>query len=126
MSKRDYELGEAELEVMRILWEHGPLTVRDVLARLHDRGRKVAYTTALTFLARLEQKGYVASDKDEQAYRYRTRVTRQNVARSRVRALLEQLYDGAAGPMVLQLIENEKFTDDEISRLRQLIDDLDA
>ncbi|MBS0198046.1 MAG: BlaI/MecI/CopY family transcriptional regulator [Planctomycetes bacterium] len=126
MSKRDYELGEAELEVLRILWENGPLTVRDVLARLHERNRKVAYTTVLTFLSRLEQKGYVGSDKDEHAYRYKAKVSRQSVAKSRVRALLEQLYDGAAGPMVLQLIENEKFTDDEITRLRKLIDGLDG
>ena len=126
MSKRDYELGEAELEVLRILWEVGPLTVREVLERLHDRNRKIAYTTVLTFLTRLEQKGYVSSDKDEQAYRYKAKVSRQSVAKSRVRSLLEQLYDGAAGPMVLQLIENEKFTDDEISQLRKLIDGVDG
>lgn len=126
MAKRDYELGEAELEVLRILWDCGPLTVRDVLTHLHDRGRKVAYTTVLTFLSRLEQKGFVSSDKNDQAYLYRARVTRQSVAKSRVRALLDQLYDGAAGPMVLQLIENERFTSDELTQLRKMIDELGA
>jgi len=125
MSKRDYELGEAELEVLRALWEGGPQTVRDVMSRLHDRGRKVAYTTVLTFLTRLEQKGFVASDKREQAYVYRSKVTRENVTRSRVRSLLDQLYDGAAGPMVLQLIEHEKLSPDDLVRLRKLIDELD-
>ena len=126
MGKRDYELGEAELAVLRTLWDGGPQTVRDVMARLHERGRKVAYTTVLTFLSRLEQKGYVASDKREQAYIYRAKVTRDSVTRSRVRSLLDQLYDGAAGPMVLQLIENERLSSDDINRLRAMIDDLDA
>jgi BlaI family transcriptional regulator, penicillinase repressor len=125
MAKRDYELGEAELEVLRVLWDGGPQTVRDVMTRLHERGRKVAYTTVLTFLTRLEQKGAAASDKNGPAYTYRARVTRESVTKTRVRALLEQLYDGAAGPMVLHLIESERFTTDEINQLRKLIKDLD-
>ena len=126
MGKRDYELGEAELAVMRELWDHGPQTVREVMTRLHERGRKVAYTTVMTFLARLEAKGYATSDKGEQAYVYRPRVSRESVTRSRVRTLLEQLYDGAPGPMVLQLIEDGRFTEEEVARLRRLIKELDS
>lgn len=128
MSKKDreYELGEAELAVLRVLWEGGSQTVREVMTQLHERGRKVAYTTVLTFLTRLEQKGYVSSNKQDTAYVYRSKVTRESVTRSRVKALLEQLYDGAAGPMVLQLIENEQLSTDELAKLRKLIDDLDT
>lgn len=126
MAKRDVELGESELAVLRALWDGGPQTVRDVMERLHERGRKVAYTTVLTFLTRLEQKGCVTSDKDDHAYVYRAKVTRERVSESRVRSLLDQLYDGAAGPMVLQLIESERLTSDEISQLRKLLKDLDA
>ncbi len=126
MGKRDYDLGEAELEVLRVLWDSGAQTVREVMTRLHERGRRVAYTTVLTFLTRLEQKGFVSSDKKDQAYIYRAKVSRQSVTRSRVRSLLDQLYDGAAAPMVLQLIENERFSTQEISQLRKLIDELDA
>lgn len=126
MAKREIDLGEAELAVLRVLWEEGPQTVRAVMAKLHDRGRKVAYTTVMTFLTRLEQKGVVASDKGEHAYVYRAKVTREQVAKTRVRSLLDQLYDGAAAPMVLHLIENERFTDQEIAQLRKLLKDLDA
>lgn len=126
MTRREYELGEAELAVLRVLWDHGPLTVRDVMDHLHERGRKVAYTTVLTFLSRLEQKGFVVSDKKELAYVYRTKVSRDSVVKSRVKSLLDQLYDGAAGPMVLQLIENGNFSADEIAQLRKLIKDLDT
>ena len=126
MAKKDYELGEAELAVIRVLWDHGAQTVREVMGRLHERGRKVAYTTVLTFLTRLENKGFVASDKDDLAYVYRAKVTRDSVTRSRVRSLMQQLFDGAPGPMVLQLIEDGRFTADEIAQLRKLIRDLDS
>ncbi|MEK6700889.1 MAG: BlaI/MecI/CopY family transcriptional regulator [Planctomycetota bacterium] len=126
MAKKPVELGEAELAVMRVLWDDGPLTVRDVMKRLHDRGRMVAYTTVLTFLTRLEQKNVVASDKRDTAYVYRARISRQSVSASRIRSLVDQLYDGAAAPMLLQLIENEKFSPGEIAQLRKLIDDLDT
>lgn len=126
MAKRDYELGEAELAVLRVLWDFGPQTVREAMTHMHDRGRKVAYTTVLTFLTRLEQKGFVTSDKADLAYIYRAKVSRENVTRSRVRSLIEQLYDGATGPMVLQLIENGRFTSDEIAQLRKLIKELDS
>ncbi len=125
MAKKTIELGEAELAVMRALWEGGPQTVRDVLNRLHERGRPVAYTTVLTFLTRLEQKGVVASDKRDTAYVYRAKISRQSVTLTRIRALMDQLYDGAAAPMLAHLIENERFTPDEITQLRKLIDDLD-
>jgi predicted transcriptional regulator len=129
MSKKEmkeYELGEAELAVLRVLWEGGAQTVREVMTHLHEKGRRVAYTTVLTFLTRLEQKGYASSNKEDTAYVYRARITRESVTRSRVRALLDQLYDGAAGPMVLQLIEDEQLSSQDIAKLRKLIDDLDA
>jgi BlaI family transcriptional regulator, penicillinase repressor len=123
--KRDFDLGDAELAVLRVLWDHGPQTVREVMQHMHDRGRRVAYTTVLTFLTRLEQKGVVRSDKTDVAYVYRAKASRASVTKTRVKALLEELYDGAAGPVVMHLIENERLTADEIVRLRKLIKDLD-
>ena len=126
MTPPEADLGEAELEVLKVLWEEGPQTVRQVLTLLHERGRTVAYTTVLTFLTRLEQKGFVRSDKSEMAYLYKPTVSRDGVAKSRLTSFLEQLYDGAAGPLVLQLIREERFTSEEIAELQDLIDGLDA
>lgn len=126
MLERQYELGEAEMEVLKALWENGPASVREVLTHLHKNGRRVAYTTVLTFLTRLEQKGFVNSDKSEQAYVYRATVSRDRVRRSRLKELVEQLYDGEAAPLVLQLIRTERFSPDEINQLQKLIDDLDG
>jgi BlaI family penicillinase repressor len=126
VAQREYDIGEAELEVLKALWESGPATVRQVLNHLHEKGRRVAYTTVLTFLSRLEQKGYVASNKSELAYVYRALLSRDKVIRSRLRSMLRQLYDGAAAPLVLELMRTEKFSPDEIAQLQSLIDRLDS
>ncbi|MCH7797288.1 MAG: BlaI/MecI/CopY family transcriptional regulator [Planctomycetes bacterium] len=126
MAPRESDLGTAELEVLKALWDHGPATVRQVLERLHDQGRRVAYTTVLTFLSRLEQKRFVTSDKSDQAYVYRPVVSRQKVTATRLRSVIEQLYDGVAAPMVLQLMRQENFSADEIAEFQNLIDQLDA
>jgi BlaI family penicillinase repressor len=126
LAPHEADLGTAELEVLKTLWDEGPATVRDVMNHLHQRGRKVAYTTVLTFLTRLEQKGYVRSDKSGLAYVYKPRVSRERVSKSRLRALLEELYDGAAAPLVLQLVRDEAFTREELEELQKLIHDLDV
>ena len=125
MAPKQYELGEAEFEILKTLWDHGTATVREVLAHLHEKGRRVAYTTVQTLLTRLEQKDYVSSNKSELAFVYRAKLTRDRVTRSRLQVLLKQLYDGAAGPLVLQLIRTERFTKGEVEELQALIDRLD-
>ncbi len=126
MAQRRHDLGDAELGVLRVLWDEGPATVRDVLEHLHRRGRHVAYTTVQTLLTRLEQKRYAKTDKSGLAYVYRAKVSRDRVTRARLKTLLSQLYDGAAGPLVLQLIRSERLTPEEIQELQKLIEDLDA
>ena len=126
MAERQYELGDAELDVLKVLWEHGPAPVRDVMTHLHEQGRRVAYTTVQTLLTRLEQKRYVTSDKSEFAFVYRAKLTRDRVTRSRLRTLVTQLYDGAAGPLVLQLVRSQQLTSGEIEELHKLIDRLDS
>lgn len=126
MDEREHELGAAELEVLRAVWDDQPATVRQVLNRLHGRGRLVAYTTVQTVLTRLEQKGFVRSDKSELAYVYRATVSRERLSRSKLRDLVDKLYDGAAGPLVLQLVRSERLTRDEIAELQKLVERLDA
>jgi predicted transcriptional regulator len=119
-------LGSAELEVLKALWEVGPATVREVLTHLHERGRKVAYTTVQTLLTRLELKRFVTSDKSDLAHVFRARVSRERVTQTRLKSLVEQLYDGAAGPLVLQLVKTERLTPGEIEELQRLIERLDG
>jgi BlaI family transcriptional regulator, penicillinase repressor len=125
MSPRQNDLGTAEFEVLKALWQLGPATVRDVLSALEDAGRHIAYTTVQTMLTRLEQKGFVRSDKSGPAFVYRAVVSRERLSRSRLKKLLDQLYDGAAGPLVLELVRTQHLDPNEIEELQKLIERLD-
>ena len=126
MTEHEYELGSAELEVLKVLWDEGPGSVRKVREALHARARTVAYTTVQTMLTRLEQKGFVRADKSETAFVYRATISRAEISRTRLRKLLNQLYDGAAGQLVLQLLKTERLQPGEIEELQKLIEHLDA
>lgn len=126
MSTQKYRLAAAELEVLTVLWADGPTTVREVLNHLRGRGRRVAYTTVQTLLTRLERKGFVKSDKSDLAHVFRASITRDRVVRARLRTLLAQLYDGEAGPLVLQLVRTERLTPGDIEELQKLIDRLES
>jgi len=124
--RQQYDLGSSELEVLKVLWDEAPCTVREVLNHLHRRGRRVAYTTVQTLLTRLEQKQFVRSDKSELAHVFRARVSRDRVTKSRLKTLVDQLYDGAAGPLVLQLVRSERLKPEELEQLQALIEGLDG
>jgi predicted transcriptional regulator len=117
-------IGQIELEVLKVLWEHGPCTVRDVHAHLQDQEAR-AYNTVLTHLQRLEAKGYVASDKSGVANVYRALVSRERMVRQRLKDIANQLCEGTATPLVLALVEGGRFTPEEIEHFRKLLDELE-
>jgi predicted transcriptional regulator len=114
-------LSEAEMEVMRALWSHGPATVRRLNGVL--TGRRWAYTTVLTLLQRLVAKGYAASEASGVAHVYRAAVTREEVLEQRLKDTADALCDGSAVPLVLALVQGNEFTPEELERFRRLIDE---
>jgi BlaI family transcriptional regulator, penicillinase repressor len=126
MEARRVSISETELEILKVLWEHGPGTVRALNTLLRQQGRRWAYTTVLTLLQRLESKGYVNSDKSGVAHVFRSAVTRDKLLRQRLRDLANQLCEGTATPLVLALVEGQRFTVEEIDRFRRLLDQLET
>ncbi|MFZ5468274.1 MAG: BlaI/MecI/CopY family transcriptional regulator [Myxococcota bacterium] len=115
-------LTRAETEVMRLLWQHGPSTVQQLMERME---RQVAYTTVLTIVRILEQKGYIAHAPHPQggrAHLYRAAVEDSGVRRRHVRDLVDRLFGGRADGLVVGLIEDEALTRDELEGLRARID----
>ena len=117
-------IGQTELEVLKVLWEHGPCTVREVHAHLGRADR--AYNTVLTHLQRLQAKGYVSSDKRGLAHVFRAAVSRERMLKRRLKDLANQLCEGTATPLLLALVEGGRFTAAEIERFRQLLDELEG
>jgi BlaI family transcriptional regulator, penicillinase repressor len=119
-------MSDAELEVLKVLWEHGPLAVRNVLALLTDQGLQWTRSTVITLLQRLERKGYVASDKSQFAFVFRPIVSREDVISARMNDLAGELCDGDALPLVLAFAERHRFSAGDLARFRQMIDALEA
>src|SRR5690349_19396120 len=91
VAARRLSVSDTELEVLRVLWEQGPGTVRAIADVLRRQGRTWAYNTVLTLLQRLEAKGYVAADKGGQAHVFRPSVSRDHLLRQHLRELADQL-----------------------------------
>jgi predicted transcriptional regulator len=119
-------ISATELEVLKALWEYGPKTVRELNTALQQQGRRWAYTTVLTLLQRLEAKGYVRSDKSELAHVFQAAVSREQLLRLRLEDLANQLCEGTATPLVLALVEGQRFTAEEIEQFRRLLDELEG
>jgi predicted transcriptional regulator len=116
-------LSESEREVLKVLWDHGPGTVRAINEVLQRRGRRWAYTTVATLLQRLGAKGYVASDPSVMPHVYRASVTRDELLERRLQDAADELCDGRAAPLVLALVQGGRFSADELVRLRRLLDE---
>jgi len=117
-------LSDAELDVLKNLWEEGDGTVRDILARFNSRGVGWAYTTVLTLLQRLEDKGYVSSRRRGRASLFRPAVDRDRYLRLQLGGLAERVCEGSAAPLMLALVEGERCTEAEIGEFRRLLERL--
>jgi predicted transcriptional regulator len=107
---------------MRVLWKRGQATVSEVV---EDYTRPIAYTTVLTVLRVLEEKGYVSHDKEPagRAHVYRPVVDEQRAQRSHLRDLLDRLFSGRTDEMVNGLLDNERLTRSDLEALRRRIDE---
>lgn len=119
-------MSDAEREVLKVLWDHGPLPVRDVLQHLADQGKDWSRTTVITLLQRLEKKGYVKSDRSQFAFIFRAVVSREDVMHERLTNLAGELCDGEALPLVLAFAQRHRFSPDELARFRKMIEGLES
>jgi predicted transcriptional regulator len=113
-----------ELEILKVLWDIGPSTVREVMERL-ARSRRVGYTTALKMLQVMKEKGLVKRDERQRAHVYRPSESRRAVARRVVGDLLERAFDGSARQLLLHALEYKKATPQELAEIRRLLDEFE-
>jgi predicted transcriptional regulator len=113
-------LTDQELEIMKIVWVHGSATVRHVYEELLRR-RKIAYTTVMTMMGILEQKGHLKKSADERAYVYTPAQPQREVVGNMVHDFLKRVFNGSAKPLLIQLVEDKKLTSDELDEIRKLM-----
>jgi predicted transcriptional regulator len=114
---------EAELEILRVLWERGPSTVRDVHEHL-DR-RPTGYTTVLKLLQIMTEKGLVRRDERERAHVYHARLPQVETQRQLVGDLLDRAFGGSAARLVMQALASKQTSREELARIRHFLDELE-
>jgi BlaI family transcriptional regulator, penicillinase repressor len=125
MRKPATTLTPQELAIMKVVWPLGQATVRDVYEILRAR-RQLAYTTVMTMMKVLEEKGYLKKVMVDRAHVYRPARPRQQVMGAMVRDFVDRVFDGASDALLLQLARDNKLTAKQRRLLQQLIEESDT
>lgn len=114
---------ELELQILKVLWEQSPLTVREVRERLSSTGRELAHTTVITMLGTMIDKAQIKKLEPTQgkAFRFSPRITRDEVSRGMLGDLVHRVFDGSAEAVMLSLFDVKDLNEDEITGLRKLL-----
>ena len=118
-------MSDSEQEILKILWDHGPKTVREMVDLLSCQGSEWSRSTVITLLQRLEKKGYAKSDKSQFAFVFRATVTREEELHTRMQELAGELCDGETLPLVLAFTKQHRFSVEELERFRKMIDSIE-
>lgn len=120
MTRRLPRPTDAELEILRVLWERGPSTVRQVHESLAG-ARETGYTTSLKLMQIMAEKGLVTRDESSRTHVYAARVSRDATQRQLVRDLLDRAFGGSAAALVLQALSANPASREELSEIQRLI-----
>lgn len=116
------DVGPLEYRLLRILWRDSPLTAREVMGELNRKYRRdLKYTTIMTLLTRLVEKGLLAVDRDRQPFQFRPAVSRENLLRRRLEEFVDLFFDGRPADLALRLVEDSEFSDETIERLEEML-----
>ena len=119
MRRKSSTLTELELEIMKIVWDHDTVTVRDVYETLLKR-RKVAYTTVMTMMKILEQKKYLKKNQDDRAYVYQPAQPRRQVIGAIVRDFVNRVFNGSAEPLLVHLVEEHDLSKADLAEIARM------
>ncbi len=111
---------DAELEILRVLWQRGASTVRDVFEAL-SKTKPIGYTTVLKFMQIMADKGLVRRDEEQRAHVYSAMLPQVETQRQMVRDLLRRAFDDSASQLVMQALASKKTSPEELAEIRRLL-----
>jgi len=111
---------DLELEILKVIWQRGQATVREVYNDLAAQ-RKIAYTTVLTMMGILEHKGHLKKERGERAYLYRPAQSEVQVKKRMVKEFVDRVFDGSTQPLLVHLIGERPIGPDEIHEIDELL-----
>ncbi len=122
--KRDLDsiiLTRQELQIMKVVWEQGAATVKEVCDVI-SRKKATAYTTILTLMGILEEKGALTHSRSGRAYVYKPLLNRQQATRNQVHDVLNRFFDGSPEKLIANLLENEVRAPEQLGYIRSLLE----
>jgi predicted transcriptional regulator len=125
MDHDPYDLSDAKLAVLQVLWDQGPTTIKQITDALYPGGTDAHYATVQVLLNRLEDDGHVRRDRSSRAHRFSAVTGRDELVGNRLRTMAEKLCGGMMAPLLTHLVKAEALTTEERQELRNLIDRLD-
>ena len=112
----------AELAILRVLWQRGPSTVKEV-HKVLDASKKTGYTTVLKFMQIMAEKGLVRRDESTFAHVYEARMPQEHTQRMLLADLIERAFEGSSSRLVLQALAAKKATPEELAEIRKILKD---
>ncbi|QNA43091.1 BlaI/MecI/CopY family transcriptional regulator [Lacibacter sediminis] len=114
---------ESELEILRVLWERGEATVRDVHEEL-SKTKDAGYTTTLKLMQIMHEKGMVKRDESSKTHKYTPLISREKTQKQFVGKMIDTLFQGSSSQLVMQALGNHKASKEELDEIQKLIDNL--
>jgi BlaI family transcriptional regulator, penicillinase repressor len=120
MRPKTNTLSAPQLEIMKVVWETGEATVRDVYEALRER-RSIAYTTVMTMMKMMEAKGHLKKRMDGRAFVYRSAEPRGQALRRIVSDFLDRVFNGSAEPLLVHLVEERRLCQKDLDQISKMI-----
>jgi BlaI family penicillinase repressor len=115
----------AELEILGVLWEHGPRSVREIL-HIQNESKTTGYTTVLKLLQIMTEKGLVNRDETQRPQIYRARYAREHTQRQLLHDLVQRAFGGSVKVLVLQALASRKSSPEELEEIEKLLDRMEG
>jgi len=115
---------ESELDILKILWENGDCTVRQV-HEIFASNKEIGYTTTLKLMQIMHGKGLVERDESSKTHIYKALVSRDKAEKQMLSKIIKDVFDGSAARLVMQALGNHQASDAELEKIKQLLDELE-
>lgn len=116
---------KSELEILQVLWQYGPSTVRFVNDQLNEQKRAVQYTSTLKLMQIMTEKGMLVSDKTNMKHIYSPAIEEKKTKGILLDKFVDAMYNGSSSSLMMQLLGNKKTSKEEIDEIRNLLDKLE-
>jgi BlaI family transcriptional regulator, penicillinase repressor len=122
MRPKHTTLTPQELEIMKLVWQRGNATVRDIYEALLER-RKIAYTTVMTMMKILETKGYLKKRRQDRAFVYRPAQPKNQIIGGMIREFIDRVFNGSAEPLLVHLVKSSRLREKDLREIVRMIEE---